>query len=127
MGALHPHGALDAPATRSCPHCEICGDAPDHVHNTLAGLAFACDECCEARYPATQQRLDQCRDCNRTDNAGSWGNGLDGRRLCNPHYTQEPQPEEYRRARAQLILSKMIALDPAIGRRTLAPPTTNTG
>ena len=36
---------------------------------------------------------------------------------CNTHYTQEPMPAEYCRARAQLILAKAVAMDPAIGRR----------
>ena len=49
------------------------------------------------------------------------GLGLDGRRLCNTHYIQEPQPDEYIRARAQLILAKAGALDPAIGHRHTAP------
>ena len=119
MGALHPHQALDTPAVRTCMLCEICGDTP--VTKTLAGLAFACENCCEALRPAAPARLDICRDCNRSNNAGSWGNGLDGRRLCNTHYTQEPQPAEYCRARAQLILAKAVAMDPAIGRRHTGP------
>ena len=100
-------------------HCEICGDTP--VTKTLAGLAFACENCCATLRPAAPPRLDICQNCNRTDNAGSWGNGLDGRRLCNTHYTQEPQPAEYCRARAQLILAKAVAMDPAIGRRHTGP------
>ena len=75
MGALHPHPATDTPAARTCMHCEICGDTP--VTKTIAGLAFACENCCNALRPAAPARLDMCRDCNQSDNAGSWGNGLD--------------------------------------------------
>ena len=91
----------------------------------MAGLAFACNTCCDetasSNPPAAP--LTHCQDCYETDNAGQWGFGLDGRRLCNPHVTQEPHPAEYLRARAQLILSKAAAMDPAIGRRLTGIPT----
>ena len=121
IGALHPHGPHDIPAVRTCLHCEICGDLP--ASNAILGLAFACDTCCSETRQATPPLAPRshCQDCHDTDNAGQWTFGLDGRRLCNTHFTQEPTPSEYIRARAQLILSKAGAMDPAIGRRFAAP------
>ena len=90
----------------------------------IAGLAFACTNCCEeaARSNPPAAPLEHCQDCYKTDNAGQWGFGLDGRRLCNTHVTQEPMPAEYLKAQAQLILSKAAAMDPAIGRRLTGIP-----
>ena len=106
---------------RTCLHCEICGDLP--ASNAILGLAFACDACCSETRQATPPLAPRshCQDCHDTDNAGQWSFGLDGRRLCNTHYTQESTPSEFIRVRAQLILSKAGALDPAIGRRFTAP------
>jgi hypothetical protein len=104
MGALHPHGPQDQPAWRFCRHCELCGDSDPTM--ALAGLAFACAQCCAELRTTPPQPAARCVDCDSTDPAGSWNLGLDGRRLCNTHCTQECRPEGYRLARAQLIVAK---------------------
>ena len=56
MGALHPHGPDDPPAWRFCRHCEMCGDKDPVM--ALAGLAFACTQCCtELRTPPRSRLL----------------------------------------------------------------------
>ena len=104
MGALHPHGPQDLPAWRFCRHCEICGDMDSSM--ALAGLAFVCRQCCQELRVPPPQPVARCTDCDSPDPAGSWHLGLDGRRLCNTHLTQECRPEGYRLARAQLIVAK---------------------
>ena len=72
----------------------------------LAGLAFACAQCCRELRTPPPQPATRCVDCDSKDPVGNWCLGLDGRRLCNTHSTQESRPEGYRLARAQLIVAK---------------------